>query len=207
METELTGDKMYNFVQSKCKKYYDKELSKKKKERGTLFLSSISLDIITEVLEEYREVGASEKQVAEVLNEFDLTIESYEVAIKNQNKRKEHVYWYNDGDEKEDNKYVGEIENGKPNGYGKLTSPSGEELYLGMYKKGKQTIGYGYYNWQGNKYFGELKNGIPNGYGVLIWMGEKIFGEFRNMKIWKGTTYSTSGEVVAKYVNGRMELQ
>jgi len=75
----------------------------------------------------------------------------------------------------------------RANGHGKLTSPTGEELYLGMYKEGKQTIGYGYYNWQGNRYFGELKNGIPNGYGVLIWMGEKIFGEFRNMKIWKET--------------------
>ena len=159
METELTGDKMYDFVQNKCKKYYDEELSKKKKEKGTLF------------------------------------------------SRKTNGKWTGNGDDKKDNKYFGEIENGKPNGRGTLTSPMGEELYLGMYKEGKKTIGYGYYNWQGNKYFGELKNGIPNGYGVLIWMGEKIFGEFRNMKIWKGTTYSTSGEVVAKYVNGRMELQ
>jgi len=205
METELTGDEMYNFVQNKCKKYYDKELSKKKKERGTLFLSSTPLEDITWGLEEYRKTGASEKQVAELLKEFNFTPESYEIAIKN--KRNDHVYWYKNGDKKKDNKYVGEIENVKPNGLGKLTSPMGEELYLGMYKEGKQTIGYGYYNWQGNKYFGELKNGIPHGYGVLIWMGEKIFGEFRNMKIWKGTTYSKSGKVFAKYVNGRMELQ
>ena len=159
METELTGDEMYNFVQDKCKEYILEQLNKKKKEKGTLF------------------------------------------------SRETNGKWTKNGDLKKDNKYVGEIENGKPNGHGKLTSPTGEELYLGMYKEGKQTIGYGYYNWQGNRYFGELKNGIPNGYGVLIWMGEKIFGEFRNMKIWEGTTYSKTGKVVAKYVNGQMELQ
>ena len=159
METELTGNKMYDFVQSKCKKYYDDELSNKKKGKGTLF------------------------------------------------SRKTNGKWTDNGNDKKENKYFGEIENGKPNGHGKLTSPMGETLYLGMYEEGKKTIGYGYYNWQGNNYFGELKNGIPHGYGVLIWMGENIFGEFRNMKIWKGTTYSTSGEVVAKYFNGRMELQ
>ena len=33
------------------------------------------------------------------------------------------VGWYEDGDEENDGKYVGEIENGKPNGQGTETSP------------------------------------------------------------------------------------
>ena len=34
--------------------------------------------------------------------------------------------WFEDGDEENDVKYVGKIENGKPNGHGTLTSPDGD---------------------------------------------------------------------------------
>ena len=47
--------------------------------------------------------------------------------------------WFEDGDEENDGKYVGEIENGKPNGQGIFTFGKGE--------------------WEGDEYIGEWKNG------------------------------------------------
>ena len=35
--------------------------------------------------------------------------------------------WFENGDEENDGKYVGEIENGKPNGTGSITFPDGEK--------------------------------------------------------------------------------
>ena len=42
--------------------------------------------------------------------------------------------WYEDGDEKKDRWYVGEIENGEPNGQGTETLPNGQ--LVGEYKDG-----------------------------------------------------------------------
>ena len=44
--------------------------------------------------------------------------------------------WFEDGDEENDGKYVGEIENGKPNGTGSITFPDGRK-YVGEYKDGE----------------------------------------------------------------------
>ena len=53
------------------------------------------------------------------------------------------VGWYEDGDEKKDGKYVGEIENRKPNGQGTHTYSNGE-LYVGKWKGGSPWIGTKY---------------------------------------------------------------
>ena len=50
------------------------------------------------------------------------------------------VGWYEDGDEKKDGKYVGEIENRKPNGQGTHTYSNGEK-YVGKWKGGSPWIG------------------------------------------------------------------
>jgi len=52
--------------------------------------------------------------------------------------------WFEDGDEENDGKYVGEIENGKPNGHGTPTSPDGDK-YEGEWKDGEKH-GQGTYN-------------------------------------------------------------
>jgi len=44
--------------------------------------------------------------------------------------------WFEDGDEENDGKYVGKIENGRPNGQGTLTKPNGDK-YEGEFKDGK----------------------------------------------------------------------
>ena len=48
--------------------------------------------------------------------------------------------WYEDGDEKKDGKYVGEIENRKPNGQGTHTYSNGKK-YVGEWKGGGPWIG------------------------------------------------------------------
>jgi hypothetical protein len=53
------------------------------------------------------------------------------------------VGWYEDGDEKKDGKYVGEIENRKPNGQGTHTYSNGE-IYVGKWKDGSPWIGKKY---------------------------------------------------------------
>ena len=68
----------------------------------------------------------------------------------------EEPEWFEDGDEKTgDGKYVGEIENGKPNGTGSITFPDGRE-YLGEFKDGKE--------WNGTKYdkYGNIDYKIVN---------------------------------------------
>jgi len=65
--------------------------------------------------------------------------------------------WFRDGDEKRDRKYVGDIENGGPNGQGTLTFPDGR------------------------KYVGGFKHWVRNGQGTLTKPnGDKYVGEFRD---------------------------
>ena len=63
--------------------------------------------------------------------------------------------WFGNGDENNDGKYLGEIENGKPNGTGSITFPDGRE-YLGEFKDGKE--------WNGTKYdkYGKIDYKIVN---------------------------------------------
>ena len=66
--------------------------------------------------------------------------------------------WFEDGNEETDAKYVGEIENGVPNGIGTNIWPSGAK-YEGNFKEGEYN-GQGTYTWSdGRKYEGEHKDG------------------------------------------------
>ena len=51
--------------------------------------------------------------------------------------------WIENGDADNDGKYIGKIENGKPNGTGSITFPDGRE-YFGEFKDGKE--------WNGTQY-------------------------------------------------------
>ena len=73
--------------------------------------------------------------------------------------------WFEDGDEKNDGKYVGKIENGKPYGTGTIIYPDGEK-YVGEWKNGKEH-GQGTYTYpKGSKYVGEWKYNEKHGQGV-----------------------------------------
>ena len=90
------------------------------------------------------------------------------------------LLWEKSGDEKKDGKYVGEIENRKPNGQGTLT----------------------WFN--GDKYVGEFMDGKKNGQGTYtFYYGRKYVGEFMDGKRWKGTMYYKDGKIKNIYVNGK----
>jgi len=98
------------------------------------------------------------------------------------------LMWYKSGNEKKDGKYVGEIEDGKPNGQGIYTFEKGE--------------------WEGDKYVGEYKNGKKVGYGTYTWKdGEKYVGSWMMNIRWNGTDYDKNGNIWYKYVNGQRILQ
>jgi len=131
--------------------------------------------------------------------------------------------WFEYGNEKKDRKYVGEIENGEPNGRGIMTFPDGRK-YVGEFKD--KPNGQGTYTYpHGEKYVGEIKDGSRHGYGTNTWNngqkyegeykygkyhgegtmflpdGGKIVGEFRNQRPWN-SVYDKNGYYLGRYVNG-----
>jgi len=86
--------------------------------------------------------------------------------------------WFENGNDKKDWKYVGEIKNGKPNGTGVLSSTFG-------------------------KYSGELKNGMQHGQGTYTYKrGRKKVGEFRKGKPWNVKSYDKNGKIETEWVKG-----
>ena len=137
--------------------------------------------------------------------------------------------WVEDGDEKKDGKYVGEIENGLPNGKGRITFSSGSK-YVGEWENGMQngqgTYIYGKGRWEGDKYEGGWKDGVMNGQGTFTFHdggkyegefkddkrngqgtytypdGYNSVGEWRENKPWNITEYDKNGNIQNKIVNG-----
>jgi len=86
--------------------------------------------------------------------------------------------WFENGNDKKDWKYIGEIKNGKPNGTGVLSS----------------TLG---------KYSGEVKNGMKHGQGTYTYKsGRKRVGEFRKGKPWNVKKYDKNGKIETECVKG-----
>jgi len=120
----------------------------------------------------------------------EIVVNKKEKGVLYESKVNGELGWYKSGDEKTDWKYEGEVENGKPNGQGTMTSPDGS-IYEGKFKDGRQ-------NGQGTmtlikggeilgKYVGEFKNDSPNGQGTTtLFSGgdivEKYVGEHKNYK-------------------------
>ena len=87
--------------------------------------------------------------------------------------------YHENGDEDRDRKYVGEIENGLPNGQGT------------------------YINLNGYKYVGEFKNGGRHGKGTYTWSdGREYIGEFKYGDEWNGTETDKEGNVIGQWVDG-----
>jgi len=87
--------------------------------------------------------------------------------------------WFENGNDKKDWKYIGEIKNGKPNGIGVLSSTFG-------------------------KYSGELKNGMQHGKGTYTYKsGRKRVGEFRKGKPWNVKSYDKNGKIETEWVKGK----
>ena len=86
--------------------------------------------------------------------------------------------WFENGNDKKDWIYVGEIKYGKPNGTGVLSSIFG-------------------------KYHGELKNGMRHGQGTYTFKsGRKRVGEFRKGKPWNVKNYDKNGNFESEWIKG-----
>jgi len=88
--------------------------------------------------------------------------------------------WEEDGDEKKNSKYVGEVKYGIPYGQGTYTFPNGDK-YVGEWKDGKKH-GQGTYTYpDGRKYEGHWKDAKLYGQGVYIgFYGEKYEGKWKH---------------------------
>ena len=133
--------------------------------------------------------GLVEKLVGE--NKIEVKVEKPVVVVEKKqkgvlfnSKRNGQWGWFKDGDEKKDGKFLGEIENGIPNGQGTVT-------------------------WtEHGKYVGEYKNGERNGQGTFTWNdGLKYVGKWKDGDQWNGTDYYKNGNVKGKYVNGKYAEQ
>ena len=92
------------------------------------------------------------------------------------------VRWFQKRGSKHDAKYVGEINNGKPNGQGELVSTDGR------------------------KYVGTWKDGEYHGHGTESWNdGGKYEGEWKNNKPWEGTLYDKNENIIGRVVNGEQQ--
>ena len=71
-------------------------------------------------------------------------------------------------------KYLGELKNGKPNGYGTLSLPNGT-IYEGNWEDGKLSGKVFLRFSNGDKYFGRIKDGKPDGTGTFTWTSGKSY--------------------------------
>lgn len=108
--------------------------------------------------------------------------------------------WKSYGDSKINPKYEGNVVNFKPDGFGKLIYPNGNN-FEGYWKDGK-IHGQGTFIWpDGRKYVGFFKNGEPIGKGTYIYKdGSKESGkwEYSKQKFFWETKSSSSVDFVKK---------
>lgn len=117
--------------------------------------------------------------------------------------------WHKEGDEDKDEKFLGEIKNGKPNGIGTLSNPDGGR-YAGEFKDGIPD-GLGILSLpDGKKYDGEWKEGIKEGQGICTFADGSIYtGELKNgLSDGIGTMIFPNGEKYAgEWKNGKKDGQ
>ena len=113
------------------------------------------------------------------------------------------VGYHEEGDEKNDGKYEGGIENRLPNGQGTFTFPNSTQIYVGTFKDGLRE-GKGTYTWSdGGKYEGEYRNNIRNGKGKRTTPDGSIGeGEFHDGDLWNGTIMDKDGDIISKIARG-----
>ena len=128
-----------------------------------------------------------------------------ETGVLYQYEKSSGFVWKTFGDDKVQPKYKGEIKNGKPEGFGNLTSSDGEK-YVGEWKDGKK-YGQGTYIYHhGFKYVGEWKDNKKHGQGTYtLTDGNRFEGEWKDGKQWNLTILDKNGNIIGKWVNGVLQ--
>ena len=99
-------------------------------------------------------------------------------------------------------KYVGEIENGLPNGQGTITTNDGYR-YNGNWKDGKQHGQGTFTSLGGRVYIGDYIDDKRHGLGIETFPdGTKYVGEWKNGFIWNGKMEDKDGKILGNFVNG-----
>jgi len=113
--------------------------------------------------------------------------------------------WIKFGDEETQVKFEGEIVDGVPNGEGTENFPNGQK-YFGEFKDGLPN-GQGMETFpDGKKFVGEFKDGNYSGQGTeTLPDGSRYVGEFKDGYLWNGTSYYKNGNIIGKWVNGKIE--
>ena len=118
-------------------------------------------------------------EVKDTVVEPALQVEKKQTGVLFERKVNGKWGWHEYGNKDYHAKYVGEIENGKPYGQGKLTFPNG------------------------NKYEGEWKDGKYDGQGTITFSnGDKLVGEYKDGKPWNVKGYDKNENIIGKWVNG-----
>ena len=83
-----------------------------------------------------------------------------------------------------------------------------EESTLGNSRKGKKHGQGTFTTPYGNKYVGEFKDGKQDGQGTLTSRFEKEYvGEFKEGTLWNITEYDKNGNILGKWVNGKLKVK
>jgi hypothetical protein len=102
--------------------------------------------------------------------------------------------------------YVGDIKDGKKNGWGTFTWPNGNK-YVGVWKDDKKHGRGTLTAPDDRKYIGEWKDDKQHGQGTMTWSdGKKYIGEYKNGKKHGHGTYILSGgtKLVGEWKNGAL---
>jgi len=148
-------------------------------------------------------VGDIENMIPKGQGTFTLPDRDKYVGEYKSNKYHGHgIYSYSNGD-----KYIGEYKNGKKDGQGTYTFSDGRK-YVGEFKDGKKHGQGTFTTPYGNKYVGEFKDGKQDGQGTLTSRFEKEYvGEFKEGTLWNITEYDKNGNILGKWVNGKLKVK
>ena len=125
---------------------------------------------------EFEEV-AKKKVQESVVQKTDQMVLYGKLVKDKRNPSKSVTKWFSYGNDKTDQKYVGETKNGFPNGKGTHTLPNGD------------------------KYIGEFWNGKRHGQGTIFWInGNEVVGEFQNNEYLDVIIYDSNGDEISRIV-------
>ena len=149
--------------------------------------------------------GLVEKLVGGEKVEQVVVVKKIQKGVLFRRKENGNWRWFKIGNENKEVKYIGEIENGEPNGQGTFTWSSGWK-YVGEWKNGLRDGQGTFTRPSGTKYVGEFKDGKRNGQGILTFPdGTKFEGEWKNNKPWNGTLYDKDGNIDNLVREGKMK--